>query len=153
MAFATQFANTSRMKVFCLLIALALTTPEQVLIHTKIKSIPVRVAFAMTQEARAQGLMGVKDLQNDQGMLFVYPQAALNRFWMKNTPTSLDIVFIASDKKIVYIAKSTVPFSEETIDPEVESQFVLEVKAGFVDREHISVGDSVAFQMPTTPKP
>lgn len=133
--------------------AFALVTPEQVRIHTKTKSINVRVALATTDATRSQGLMGIRDLQDDQGMLFVYPQATLNQFWMKNTPTSLDILFISSDKKIVYIAKAAVPFSEETIDPEVESQFVLEVKAGFVDREHIAVGDRIQFQTPTALKP
>lgn len=124
---------------------LAFETTQLLTIQTRKHTTTVRIAIADTEPERALGLMGVRDLQENQGMLFVYPNESHNRFWMKNTPTSLDMLFISRDKKIVFIAKSTVPFSEDVIDPEVSSQFVLEVKAGFVEREHISVGDSVQF--------
>lgn len=123
----------------------AFTTHHRVVIRAVNHSLAVRVAVADRDETRALGLMGVKDLEDDQGMLFVYPEASYNKFWMKNTPTSLDILFISNEHKIVFIAKSTTPFSEEVIDPKVKSQFVLEVKSGFVDRHHVAMGDFVDF--------
>lgn len=158
MVFEIQFTGKSGMRILFLLIlfycssALAFTTTTQVRIHSGSQVRVVNVALAVTEQERAKGLMWVKDLQDDQGMLFVYPGSALSPFWMKNTPTALDILFISSDKKIVFIAKSAVPFSEEAIDPEMPSKYVLEVKAGFVDRQHISVGDTVEFELAAIPK-
>ena len=42
---------------------------------------------------RAQGLMGVTDLGGKDGMIFVYDEPVTNQFWMRNTPTSLDIAW------------------------------------------------------------
>ena len=158
MVFEIQFTGKGGMKILFLLgllfcsTALAFTTTTQVRIHSGSQVRVVNVALATTEPERAKGLMWVKDLQDDQGMLFVYPQATLNQFWMKNTPTALDMLFISSDKKIVFIAKSAIPFSEEVIDPEMPSQYVLEVKAGFVEKQHITVGDTVEFQLPAISK-
>ena len=124
----------------------AFPTTTSVQIHTARQIVPVRVAVANTPELRETGLMGVTDLQDDEGMLFVYAEKGHNRFWMKNTPTSLDILFLDSDHRIVFIAKATTPYSEAVIDPGVLTQFVLEVKAGFADRQHVSVGDVILWE-------
>ena len=70
-------------------------------------------------------------------MLFVYPKAIEQSFWMKNTPLPLDIIFIAEDSSIVNIARRTRPLSEETIQSLAPAQYVLELRAGFVDRHGI----------------
>lgn len=51
------------------------------------------VALADDPGERAQGLMGVDDLGDLDGMLFVFPQEAIVGFWMKNTLIPLDIAF------------------------------------------------------------
>ncbi len=62
---------------------------------------------------------------------------------MKNTPSSLDIIFIGSDYKIKSIAANTIPFSEEVISSEVPAQYVLEVLAGRAAELGIKPGDRV----------
>ena len=62
------------------------------------------------------------DLKPDGGMLFApYPPEGggprTASFWMKNTPTPLDILFIRADGTIARIAENSVPFSEAQIPP------------------------------------
>ncbi len=102
-----------------------------------------RVEIAETMSERALGLMGRTDLKPDDGMLFIFPQSGLQYFWMKNTPSSLDIIFIGSDYKIKSIAANTVPFSEKVISSEVPAQYVLEVLAGRAAELGIKPGDRV----------
>jgi len=136
--------------IFCLFVSFsvfAFETSNKIVVHTRSQNIEVAVAVAKTAEQRAIGLMGVRDLQDNQGMLFVYQEQGFYQFWMKNTPTPLDILFLSPEKKIVFIAKNTTPFSEAVIDPGVPSQFVLEVKAGFADRHHVVIGDQIEFNL------
>lgn len=55
------------------------------------------VAVADTAQKRAQGLMGVVDLGDLDGMLFVYSDLTSGTFWMKDTLIPLDIAFFAPD--------------------------------------------------------
>lgn len=59
------------------------------------------VAVAATPSHRAQGLMGVTDLGERDGMLFVFDGDTDSGFWMKNTLIPLDIAFFAADGTLV----------------------------------------------------
>ncbi|GHB34599.1 hypothetical protein GCM10007094_24880 [Pseudovibrio japonicus] len=102
-----------------------------------------RVEIAETAAERAQGLMGRTDLTPDDGMLFIFPQSGLQYFWMRNTPSSLDIIFIGADYIVRSIAANTVPYSEEVISSEVPAKYVLEVLAGRAAELGIKPGDRV----------
>ncbi len=54
---------------------------------------PLQVAVADTGARRTQGLMGVTDLGELDGMLFVFPADTTSAFWMKDTLIPLDIWF------------------------------------------------------------
>lgn len=72
--------------------------------------------IAETEEEKEKGLMGVIEMDPDEGMLFDYsddPQAEMS-FWMKDTEIPLDIIFINQDG-IVISVKQGKPFSEELI--------------------------------------
>ncbi|TDT18610.1 hypothetical protein BDK89_4238 [Ilumatobacter fluminis] len=49
--------------------------------------------MADSSRSRAQGLMGVTDLGDGDGMAFVYGAPHTGTFWMKNTPLPLSIAF------------------------------------------------------------
>ena len=89
---------------------------------------------------KANGLMGVDDLGDNEGMIFVYdePQEEIS-FWMKDTPIDLDIIFICPCFKVISVHTGIA----NTTDPIVENdvQFVLEVKAN----SGIKEGDEVEF--------
>lgn len=59
------------------------------------------VAVADTRELRARGLMGVTDLGDLRGMLFVFPATTGGGFWMKDTLIPLDIAFFDAEGQYV----------------------------------------------------
>jgi uncharacterized membrane protein (UPF0127 family) len=107
--------------------------------------VTVTVEIADTPEARSHGLMYRNDLAADAGMLFIFPVASEQRFWMKNTPLPLDMVFIGSDHRIAGIVADTHPFSTAPLGVSAPSQYVLEVHAGFCAKHGIAAGDRVEF--------
>ncbi len=60
---------------------------------------PVAVAYDAAE--RARGLMGVVDLGELRGMLFVFPADGRAAFWMKDTLLALDVAFFAADGSLV----------------------------------------------------
>jgi uncharacterized membrane protein (UPF0127 family) len=60
---------------------------------------------------------------------------------MKNTPLSLDIVFVRADGTIARIAANTTPMSEDRIPSDEPVLAVLEVKAGIMQQLGIAAGD------------
>lgn len=99
-----------------------------------------KVWIADTHAHREQGLMFVRELPDDGGMLFVFPNTARVGFWMKNTFIPLDMLFIRADGRIDSIAANTPPFSEAVIHSDGEVQKVLEVKGGTAKRLGIKAG-------------
>ena len=108
------------------------------------------VEAARTTAEQAQGLMYRTDLKPDGGMLFApYPPEGGGpreaSFWMKNTPTPLDILFIRADGTIARIAENTVPFSEAPVPSGEPIAAVLELVGGRSAELGISEGDSVSW--------
>jgi uncharacterized membrane protein (UPF0127 family) len=93
-----------------------------------IKDKAFKVEVAKTPKARAKGLSGREYLAPDKGMLFVFPEPGVYPFTMQDTLIVLDIVWILDDK-IVFIARKAQP-EQETINPEVNANYVLEVGGG-----------------------
>jgi uncharacterized membrane protein (UPF0127 family) len=84
-------------------------------------------------------------MSDEQGMLFIFSEAAEQSFWMKDTYISLDIIYVDDKKEIVSIQKYTTPQSEESLPSYKKAQYVVEVNAGFCDKYHIAFGDRIAF--------
>ena len=106
----------------------------------------VDIEIAEDEFRREVGLMGRTSLEQNQGMLFIFPDERPVAFWMKNTILPLDMVFINSKNRIVTIHKNTTPFSEQTYPSDSPVQYVLEVNAGFTDRNGVRVGDTVKWE-------
>ncbi len=99
-----------------------------------------------------QGLMFVRDMDDHAGMLFVFPGDKRVSMWMKNTYMSLDMVFIAADGRIEYIAPRTTPLSLDVISAPKPARAVLELKGGIGEQLGIHVGDMVLHRSLTTIK-
>ncbi|WP_340202190.1 DUF192 domain-containing protein [Ascidiimonas sp. W6] len=91
------------------------------------------------------GLMYRKKMQENRGMLFIFPNEEPRYFYMKNTEIALDLLYIDANYKIVSIMKNTQPFDENTLPASAPAKYVLEVNAGFTDKKKISKGDLVKF--------
>ena len=106
-----------------------------------------QVEVAREEEERRRGLMFREKLGEREGMLFIFESAGWLTFWMKNTPLSLDILFIDENKKIVNIHAGTKPFQEfPTYESKAPCRYVLEVVTGTCRRLGIRPGDRVEFQ-------
>lgn len=104
------------------------------------------VEIADTAYKRHKGLMERTHLNENHGMLFIYPSLSLAPFWMKNTPLSLDIIYIDENKCVLQIETNTVSYSEKLIYPHEPYRYVLEVLAGTAEAIHLKVGDSVSSE-------
>lgn len=110
-----------------------------------------KVEIARTAAEQQRGLMYRTDIPADGGMLFApYPAGGgaprEASFWMKDTPTSLDIIFIRADGTIARIAENTVPLSEAQIPSGEPVAAVLEILGGKAAELGISPGDKVSWR-------
>lgn len=91
---------------------------------------PLQVQIANDRKSISKGLMFVKEMPQNHGMLFVFPEEAVQSFWMKNTFISLDMLFIDKNRKVVGILHDVPPLNEKPRKIDKPSRFVLEVNAG-----------------------
>ena len=103
------------------------------------------IEIASSEQKREQGLMYRDSLGQNQGMLFIFPQAEIQAFWMKNTRMPLDIIYIGPDQKIVSIAANAQPYDETSLPSEGPAQYVLEIAGGSCAELGISTGDVVSW--------
>jgi hypothetical protein len=102
-----------------------------------------QVEMALAPEQQRIGLMFRPSVPADGGMLFDWGEARESAMWMRNTITSLDMVFINADGTIRSIAERTVPLSLATIPSRGKVRATLELAAGTTERLGIRVGDRV----------
>lgn len=103
----------------------------------------LRVYVATTPDQWAQGLMMVRTLPDDVGMLFIYPEDKRGSMWMKNTLLPLDILFVRRDGTIANIARDTTPRSLKSIRSDGAIRGALELKGGTAKALGIKSGDRV----------
>lgn len=109
------------------------------------------VEVADTPAARFLGLQGRRGLASSAGMIFDFGATRPVFMWMKNTPTSLDMVFITNDGFIANIVGNTTPLSLATIGSNGPVRFVLEVSAGTAARLGLRPGDLVIYPLKKDP--
>ena len=109
-----------------------------------IKGKEIWVEVAKTPEERAQGLMGRKHLNKDEGMVFIFETEDTHGFWMKNTLLPLSIAFIDRSGQIVTITDMK-PLTLESHAPSKPILYALEMKKGWFSANGIKVGDRVSF--------
>ena len=107
------------------------------------------VELAIDQEDRARGMMGRTELAENKGMLFLFEVDDWHGFWMKNCKISLDLIWLDSDFKVVFIEHNMEPCPDNgpcpTIAPMMKSRHVLELAAGVAHSQKITVGTKFAF--------
>lgn len=126
------------------------------LVPEEIKSIEiggtlVRVDLALTTETQELGLGDRNALQDNSGMLFVFDTLGNYPFWMKDMKFPIDIVWLIPgdtelEAKVIYIKKNAEPASyPEAFGPDQDAKYVLEVPAGFSEKNNLKIGDIVLF--------
>lgn len=107
------------------------------------------VEVADNRASRTKGLMGVENLANDKGMLFIFDQPGVYAFWMKNTLISLDMIWLDENQKIVFIKHNAQPCREEpceSFSPGKEAKYVIEINGGLAEKLGLKIGDAAVFR-------
>ena len=105
----------------------------------------IDIQIANTEFDRQLGLMFRKQMDENKGMLFIFPVEEMQSFWMHNTFIPLDMLFINSAKKIVTIQLATKTLSDQSYPSSAPATYVVEVNAGFCAKHNINEGDRINF--------
>ena len=111
----------------------------------KIDDIALQVQVADTEPRRVRGLMFQDQLPYSQGMIFVFEKAGIYSLWMLNMQFPLDMIWFDKDGNIIHIEKDIPPCKTaletmtcQSITPDGEALYILEVTSGFVDKFQIT---------------
>ena len=111
------------------------------------------VELATTQVQREKGLSGRESLCRGCGLLFVFDQPGIYSFWMRRMYFDIDILWIIDDRVVDITFAAKAPPKEEFVAPKTvyQSKFpvnkVLEVNAGWVEKNGIKTGDVVRLDL------
>ena len=108
----------------------------------KINNALLKVAVAKSESEQKKGLMHIKGLSCNHGMLFQYSKEQFLSFWMKNTKIPLSIAFINKDLEIVQI-EDMKPLDEKPVKSSQKVMWALEANKGWFENNNVSLGDKV----------
>jgi len=108
--------------------------------------------YVATNDAqRAAGLMN-RRVTNTTTMLFAFPSMGTYQFWMYDTNTSLDMIWISATGKtgtVVYVYSDAQPcYSQSSCQiygTSLQANYVVEAKAGFASSNGIEAGTTIQF--------
>ncbi len=110
------------------------------------RTVSLDIAATLAQERL--GLAGRSSMEDNQGMLFLFDVPDFPEFWMKGMAFPLDIVWISGDE-IVDISKNAA-VEPGVADNDLKTYVsakpadrVLELNAGWADRNGLKIGDKV----------
>ena len=102
----------------------------------------IQAEVAATDATRSRGLMYRKELAPNHGMLFVFEQANVQCFWMRNTLLPLSIAFILDDGTITNIADMA-PMTENSHCSTAPVRYTLEMEQGWFAKRGITAGKKI----------
>lgn len=100
--------------------------------------------IADTTKKITTGLMHVKSLPDNEGMIFIFNKSQKVSFWMKNTHIYLDMLFVDENNQIIFIHKNAIPLDEKNIiSCPMPVKYVIEINGRLCDKLNIKVGDYI----------
>lgn len=121
-------------------------SPSEVQQPQQLPSIALRAGMHLIKAEVAQrphelmiGLMWRKSMGPNEGMLFVFPQAGKQCFWMKNTLIPLSIAFLADDGHVVNVDEMQ-PQTTVSHCSKEPVRYVLEMNKGWFAKKGIQAG-------------
>ncbi len=120
---------------------------EKVVIRTAQGNLPFDTELALEPRQQEHGLMFRKEISENKAMLFVFDNQQIINMWMKNTLIPLDMLFIDSKGKVVYIEHDAKPESLDNIDAGGMSvKAVMEIQGGLAKKKNILVGSEIIYK-------
>jgi uncharacterized membrane protein (UPF0127 family) len=122
--------------------------PEAVITTGGGDDVTVQVEIADEEGERARGLMNRESLDEDAGMLFLFPAEISGGFWMKNTLIPLSIAFMDGGGRILRILDMEPCRADPcpVYDPGVAYRSALEVNRGAFADWGVQEGDRLTLR-------
>jgi hypothetical protein len=118
----------------------------------KINGVPMNVDLSCSYAERQRGLMYVRRMSKNDGMLFAYSEPDARSFWMGKTLIPLSLAYIRSDGTIavlhdmeIYADPENPPQDYKSYPSREKVQYVLEMNWGFFREHGIKEGMKVEF--------
>lgn len=86
-----------------------------------------------------------EDMQANEGMLFVFEEPRVQRFWMKDTFIPLDVTSISAGGRVLNTARGQ-PLDRTILSSAGKARYVLETKAGTMQR--LRIGPRTVVRIP-----
>ena len=110
------------------------------MIKIKLGEKEYNVQEAKSMEEMQKGLQGVKELPQDEGMIFYFDQPDLVEMWMRDTLIPLDIIFINEDQEVIAVEQGQP--EDDTLLSHEDTMYVVEVNIN----SGVKVGDELEFE-------
>ena len=101
----------------------------------------INIEIANEPAERQRGLMHRARLADGHGMLFIFEGPRQVTMWLRDTPESLDMVFVDQQAIVTRIEDNTEPLSDAIIASGGPALYVLELAAGQAAELDIRPGD------------
>ncbi len=117
----------------------------------KIANKTLIVEVADNLEKSARGLMYRKNLNENEGMLFIFDSEEPRSFWMKNTFIPLDIGYFNAQRELIDIqtmepATSEMQTNIPTYPSKGPAQYALEVQKGWFEKHKIRLKERFSLK-------
>jgi uncharacterized membrane protein (UPF0127 family) len=121
---------------------------EAVITTAQGDDVTIQVEVADEEDERARGLMNRESLDEDAGMLFLFPAQSRGGFWMKDTLIPLSIAFVDGDGRILRILDMEPCRADPctVYDPGVAYRSALEVNQGAFAEWGVEEGDRLTLR-------
>lgn len=120
-------------------------------VNIKLGRVNAQVEFAVTYQERQKGLMDRDQLDDNSGMLFIFPKSRVLKFWMKNTRIPLDIGFF-DDEGVLLRVEQMAPYDTQNVHQSpAPALYALEMKQGWFKAHDIPLGSRL--QLPEQFRP
>ena len=138
--------HVSRFAALALGALVPLMACAQAIPTVELKGQRYKIEIAEDDASRAHGLMDRTHMDDDRGMLFVFPDDAPRAFWMKNTKIPLDMLYFDADRKLVSVQHNVPPCVADpcpAYSSGAPARYVLELNAGQAEKLGVSSGDEL----------
>jgi uncharacterized membrane protein (UPF0127 family) len=110
------------------------------------------IEVAATPDQQKHGLMERDSMPANHGMIFVFPVANEQSFWMKNTRFPLDIIYIAEDSTVVSI-KQMKAYDRTGVPSDGAAMYAIELNLGQAAQSGLKAGAKVTIPEKIKPAP
>jgi uncharacterized membrane protein (UPF0127 family) len=115
------------------------------MVSMKIGNQTFQIEVARTPAQQEKGLMERDTLPEDHGMIFVFDEAKVVGFWMKNTRFPLDIIFLDSSGRIVSIHQMKEYDTRDQTSSDYPARYAIELNKGAASLAGLKVGDRITI--------